>query len=268
MHYEMKKAKHLILPLLVASMLATATAQKTDTLQCFAVGFNFSTMLTSGERIVDGGAKTDLVKNPFLSFGVDFIYKFSSNWMLGLEGDLYFGNDNLKHREERLPMLYANGAVIGGAGGDAGVEAYNRGLSLIAMVGKIIPVSAKNPNSGIFLSLGGGFTQSQIIYSVQAEEAPQLDGDYALLYDHQQRGAVIAENIGYWFMSNSRAYFNFSLTFEMQQHFTRSTRDYVIDHYMGISGKDNNRYYTPTYALKLVWMIPFTGKKTQEYYYF
>ena len=263
----MKNAKRLILSLLLTSVICTATAQK-DTLQCFTVGFNFGTMFSSGEKIMSSGEKTDLVKNPFLNFGVDIMYKFRSNWVLGVEGNLYFGNDNLKHREERLPMLYADGVIIGGGGGDAGVEAFNRGLSFIGSVGKIIPVSRNNPNSGIFLSLGAGFTQSQIIYSVQAEEAPQLDGDYANLYDHQQRGPVLMENIGYWFMSNEKAYFNFILSFEMQQHFTHSTRDYVIDHYMGFSGKDDNRYFTPIYMLKLTWMFPLTGKKTQEYYYY
>ena len=265
----MKIAKRLITMLLVAVVgTHTVAAQNNDTLQCFAVGFNFGTMFTTGERVMGSGEKTDLLKNPFLNFGVDVFYKFRSNWVLGVEGNLYFGNDNLKHREERLSHLYANGAVIGGGGGDAGVEAFNRGLSFVASVGKIIPVSKKNPNSGIFLMLGGGFTQSQILYSVQAEEAPQLTGDYALLYDHQQRGPVLMENLGYWFMSNDKAYFNFILSFEMQQYFTRSTRDYVIDNYMGISGKDDNHYFTPIYMLKLVWMFPLTGKKTQEYYYF
>lgn len=264
----MKKAKRLIFHLLLVALMSSATAQKTDTLQCFVVGFNFGTMLTSGERIVGGGEKTDLVKNPFLNFGVDIMYKFRSNWLLGVEGNLFFGNDNLKHREERLPMLYSGGAVIGSGGGDAGVEAFNRGLNFIAGAGKIFPLSKNNPNSGIFCMLGAGFTQSQIIYSVQAEEAPQLDGDYALLYDHQQRGPILMENIGYCFMSNTSTYFNFILSFEMQQYFTHSTRDYVLDHFMGISGKDNNRYFTPIYMLKLVWMFPITGKKTQEYYYF
>lgn len=265
----MKHFKYLILLLLTVSALSGCCfAQKADTMQCFAIGFNFAPMVTTGERVMGTGQKTELLKNPFLNFGVDVMYKLKSNWVFGIEGDLYFGNDNLKNREERLSHMYANGAVIGSGGGDAGVEAYNRGLSFIGSVGKIIPLSKKNPNSGLFCSLGAGFTQSQIIYSVQAEEAPQLDGDYANLYDHQQRGPILTESLGYWFMSNDKVYLNFMLTFEVQQHFTHSTRDYVIDNYMGISGKDDNRYFTPIYMLKFVWMFPLTGKTTQEYYYY
>lgn len=265
----MKDIKYLTTILLAIVLLSrTVSAQKTDTMQCFTVGFNFGTMLTSGERVMGNGQKTDIVKNPFLNFGVDVLYKFRTNWVLGVEGDLYFGNDNLKNREQRLSHIYAEGAVIGNGGGDAGVEAFNRGISVIGSMGKIIPLSKKKINSGLFLSLGAGLTQSHIVYSVQAEEAPQLDGDYSRLYDHQQRGPVIAENIGYWFMNSDKVYLNFLLTFEMQQSFTHSTRDYVIDNCLGISGKDNNWYFTPIYMLKLVWMFPITGKTTQEYYYF
>ena len=246
----------------------TVTAQKSDTLQCFAVGFNFGTMLTTGERVIGSGQKTELLKNPFLNFGIDVMYKLHSNWVFGIEGNLYFGNDNFQYREQRLSHIYSNGVVIGNGGGDAGVEAFNRGLSFIGNAGKIIPLSKKNANSGLFLSLGAGFTQNQVVFSVQAEEAPQLDGDYANLYDHQQRGAILAENIGYWYMNSSHVYLNFMITLEMQQWFTRSTRDYVIDNYMGISGKDNNSYFTPIYMLKLVWMFPLTGKTSHEYFYF
>lgn len=254
--------------LILAMVPGISSAQKqTDTLDCFLVGFNFSTMLSGGERVV-GGEKTDILKNPFLNFGVNGFYKTKSNWTFGIEGDLYFGNDNLKNREQRLQGLYTTeGTMIGSGGGDAGIEAFNRGLSLTGNVGKIIPVSSKNVNSGIFCSLGAGFTQSQLIYQINAEEAPQIDGDYALLYDHQQRGLVLAENIGYWFMSNSKTYLNCMVSFEMQQWFTHSTRDYVIDYCQNIFGKDDNRYFTPIYSLKLIWMFPLTGKSDQEYYY-
>ena len=265
----MKLIKHLAQLLFVLLILQNnVRAQKSDTIQCFVVGFNFAPMLTTGERIMGSDQKTDLVKSPFLNFGIDIMYKFRNNWVLGIEGDLYFGNDNLKHREERLPMLYSDGMVIGSGGGDAGVEAYNRGLSLIGSVGKIIPLTKKNLNSGLFFSLGAGFTQNQVVFSSQAQKAPQLDGDYAYLYDHQQRGPILVENVGYWYMSNNKTYLNFILSFEMQQHFTHSTRDYVIDYYMDMMGKDNNRYYTPIYMLKLTWMFPLTGKSTQEFYYY
>ena len=263
----LNKTKIIVVMLVLAMLPQVAFSQKQDTMNCFLIGFNFSTMLSGGERVV-GGEKTDILKNPFLNFGVDAFYKTKKNWVFGIEGDLYFGNDNLKNREQRLQGLYTTeGTMIGTGGGDAGIEAFNRGLSLIGNVGKIIPVSSKNVNSGIFLSLGAGITQNQIIYQISAEETPQIDGDYALLYDHQQRGLVLAENIGYWFMSSGKNYLNFIVAFEMQQWFTHSTRDYVIDYYQGIQGKDNNKYFTPIYSLKLTWMFPLTGKTTQEFYY-
>ena len=48
----------------------------------------------------------------------------------------------------------------------------------------------------------------------------------------------------------------------------KSTREYVIDDYMGIRGKDNNKYFSHLYGIKFGWMIPLEGKTTQEYYYY
>ena len=93
-------------------------------------------------------------------------------------------------------------------------------------------------------------------------------GDYGLLYDHQRQGLMLTEGVGYWLMSNRSNLLNFYVSFEVTQCWSRSTRDHVIDKYLGLNGKDMNRYFDLIYSIKLCWMFPLTGKPSQEYYYY
>ena len=49
---------------------------------------------------------------------------------------------------------------------------------------------------------------------------------------------------------------------------SRSTRDYTIDYYLGLQGKDNNRYFDLLYSIKFCWMFPLNGKTTHDYYFY
>ena len=211
-----------------------------------------------------------LYKSPWLNFGVNGFYKYKSNWLVSLDFDLFFGNDNLKNRIERMRTVYSSDSIIIGTNGtDAIVTAFNRGLDFKVGVGKIIPVAPKkNPNSGILLRLNGGMMFQQTIFSLNEVNAPQVDGDYALLYDHQRRGFLLNEALGFWFMSNRANLINFYISFEVTQCWTHSTRDYIIDDYLGLHGKDNNSYFDLLYSIKLCWMFPLKGKTSYDYYYY
>lgn len=247
---------------LLFSSKAQTISDNADTLSCPIVSFNFAPWLAQG-------AMNDMFTSPMLDFGVSAMYKTKSNFLFGIEGSFFFGNDNLKNRQERLRSLYTEaGTIIGTGGTDAGVEAYNRGLVGLLQIGKIIPVIKNNPNSGIFIMVGAGIAQNQIVYTPWLEETPQLSDDYIKLYDHQQRGVVISERVGFWYMNNKKNYLNLHVSFEFTQMWLKSTRQYVIDDYMGIRGKDNNKYFSHIYGIKLGWMIPLEGKSTQEYYYY
>ena len=247
-------------------------------MQCHIVGVNFSTIFPSKggsfATAPDGsksrtGSMFDLYKLPFLNFGINAIYKYKSNWLVFVDGDFFFGSDNLKNRDKRLSNIFTRDSIIIGTNGtDAVVTCYNRGFSVKAGLGKIIKVSNKNPNSGILLKLSGGWIQQQTIFKLNEVKAPQLEGDYARLYDHQRMGGVLTESIGYWFMSNDLNLFNFYVTFELSQCWMSSTREYVIDNMMGLHGADNNRYFDLTYAIKFCWMFPLKGKTSYDYYYY
>ena len=108
----------------------------------------------------------------------------------------------------------------------------------------------------------------QTIFKPNKATAPQVEGDYALLYDHQRQGFLLGEGIGFWFMSNHANLINFYVELNVQQCWSRSTRDYTIDHYVGLQGKDGNRYFDMLYTLKLCWMFPLKGRQAHDIYFY
>lgn len=250
-----------------------------DTLECHIIGFNvgpvFPSTQFSAERIPDGtvsrnATMASLYKGPWLGFGLDAIYKYKSGWMVTLEGDIWFGGNNLRHRQERLGSVYTrDSVVVGGNGIDANVSCYNRGISFQGGVMKLFPFNAAaNPNSGLLARVSAGYMRQQTIFMINDVRAPQLMDDYALLYDHQRHGFMLTEGIGVWLMSRRADLANVYLTFEVSQVWSRSTRNYVIDYYLGLQGKDNNRYFDLLYSIKLCWMFPLKGKTTHDYYFY
>ena len=250
-----------------------------DTLECHIIGFTvgpvFPSTVFSAERLPDGSVSRNatmasLYKGPWLGFGLDAIYKYSSGWLVTAEGDIWFGGNNLQHRQERLGSVYTRDSiVVGGNGTDANVSCYNRGISFQGGVGKIFPFNpAKNPNSGIFARVSAGYMRQQTIFMINDVRAPQLMDDYALLYDHQRQGLILTEGLGVWLMSPRADLANVYVSFEVSQVWSRSTRKYVIDYYLGLQGKDNNRYFDLLYSIKLCWMFPLKGKSTHDYYFY
>ena len=274
--------KAFITAMLIFGINGSAKAQidvKQDTIECHIIGFNIGLRMPSSHISIgtapDGSVSTDatmsaLYKSPWMDYGVNCIYKYKSNWLVSYDMNLWFGNDNLRNRVERMGSVFSRDSiVIGSNGTDATVTCFNRGFGLMGGVGKIFTVNPeKNPNSGILARLNAGYMRQQTIFMINDVNAPQIDDDYALLYDHQRRGWMLTEGLGFWFMSNNLNLVNFSVSFEVSQCWSRSTRDYMIDNFLGLSGKDNNRYFDLLYTLKFCWMFPLKGKTARDYYYF
>lgn len=255
------------------------TDTKKDTIECHIVGFNvglktpsnrMSFGITPDGQHVKDATMHSLYKGPFLDYGINALYKYKSNWLVTIDGNLWMGQDNLKNRMESLGSVYSRDSIVIGAGGsDADETCFNRGFSVMGGVGKIFPLDpSRNPNSGIMARVNAGYMLQQTIFMDNRSTSPQLEGDLGLLYDHQRQGLLLGQSIGYWFMSNSANLFNFYVELGVQQCWSWSTRDYVIDYNIGLRGPDNNRYFDLLYTLKLCWMFPLTGKQSHEYHYF
>lgn len=275
----MKKILIIGLASLAGLMGSGAMAQvklTADTLECHIIDFTFGAMMPGAGTAstgMTGGNTADLYKGPFLDFSLGCDYKYKSNWMVTLDGSIWFGynSDNLKNRAERMGNVYAPGGYALSWGGyDGVVTAYNRSLAVRVGMAKILPVLNNNPNSGIMLGLKGGWVMQKTVFNQNYTESPvpQLNGDYAKLYDHLRNGAILTESIGFIFMSNLSTYVNFKIALELSECVTWSSRSYQIDNIMGLNGKDQNRYFDLIYGVRLTWMFPLMGKTTYDYYYY
>ncbi|MFA7081141.1 MAG: hypothetical protein WC135_00870 [Bacteroidales bacterium] len=202
----------------------------------------------------------------FMNLNANLGWKTKQNWLYIVEFGFGFGSDNAKNKDQILAGIMTREGdpfVISREGSDAGVVGYNRNLSIMGKVGKVIPLSKKRPNSGIMLTLGLGMIQHQIIYQSTLEVAEQLEGDYAYLYDRQVRGVMASGFIGYLHMSK-KSYTNFYVGLEIDQAWTKSTRDYQINYNLSKNKIFQDRMFT----LKVGWMFPFFGRDADKIYYF
>lgn len=271
--------KILLAAILICGANLSAQAQNDadlDTLECHIVGFNFGIKCPSAalsrSTSADGtlANMASLYKAPFLDYGINALYKYKSNWLVSLDGNVWMGNDNLKNRMERMDNVFSRDSIVIGSGGyDAVVTCYNRGFSVMSGIGKIFPINPKkNPNSGIMARVNAGYMLQQTIFMQNEAVAQQIDGDYGLLYDHQRQGFMLGENVGFWYMSNHANLTNIYFELGLQQCWSQSTRDYVIDSYVGLKGPDNNKYFDMMFTFKVCWMFPLKGKQAHDYYYF
>ncbi len=247
-----------------------------DTLECHIIGFSVGAMTPVGGSHsggLSGGNMKDLYKGPFLNFGIECDYKYKNGWMVTLDGDLWFGynSDNLTQRAERMGDIYTvEGYVMSWGGYDGVVTLYNRGLAARLGVAKMFPILKRNPNSGPYVKLSGGWLMQKTANTQDMNEAsvPQLSGEYAKLYDHLRNGVLLTQTVGFAYMSNFSTYVNFKVELNVSECWTWSSRPYIIDNVMGLNGKDNNRYLDLMVGLKLTWMFPLTGKTSYDYYYY
>ena len=100
-----------------------------DTLEGHIIGFTAGALMpgtgTASEGAM-GGSMRDLYKGPYLDFSIGCDYKYKSNWMVTLDADLWFGynSDNLRNREQRMPIYSDNGLLYCWGGYDGAVTAY------------------------------------------------------------------------------------------------------------------------------------------------
>lgn len=202
----------------------------------------------------------------FFNLDATLGWKTSSNWLYMLDFCFQFGSNNVKQLDKILSGLYtsdSNPFIIGEDGTDAGVVGYNRNLSLSFGIGRLIPLSLSNPNSGIMITLNGGFIQHQIIYQYTLSTVHALEGDYAYGYDRQMRGPMASIMLGYMHISK-KTYANWYAGIQFYSAWTKMTRDYQFDLMSG----DDKTYTDYMLTLKLGWMFPFFGRKADKIYFY
>lgn len=184
------------------------------------------------------------------NIGLSASVKFKSNYSLGLEGSFIFGN-KVPDRSMLKEMTTTSGVIVNQEGDPAQLLFFERGYTIMAFAGKVIPIVGPNPNSGMLLKIGGGYMRHKIRIESQNDVVPALEGDYLKGYDRLTAGPAAMLFVGYQHLGNNR-YVNFLLGFEMNLGFTRSLRPFNFD-----SGRaDDGLRFDGLNGLRVGWTLP------------
>lgn len=196
--------------------------------------------------------------------GGSVMQKFKKNWLVNISGSFLFSekvNDpNLM--QHILPILSQDGT-------QPMINTAMRGFLFSANAGKIIPLGNKpNKNSGILITVGGGFMQHKIFINTSEGLSPQISGDYKKGYDMLSNGWMANQFIGYVFLGNKRVV-NFIIGVEFTQAFVKNRRGYNYSTFEVDNQLKIDHLITP----KIGWIFPIYPKnvgtkKVREYIYY
>lgn len=214
---------------------------------------SYAYQLPSGDIAQRFGANSNL--------GFSASVKFKSNYSLGVEGGYMFG-DKVQDRSVLREMTTSNGQVVNQDGDPATILFFERGYTVMAFAGKLIPVAGPNPNSGILLKLGAGYMAHKVLIQHQNDVLPALEGDYLKGYDRLSAGPVGMFFAGYQHLGNKR-FVNFLVGFEVQVAFTKSMRPYNF----ATGRADDDTHVDGLNGLRFGWTFPiYKTRDNREYY--
>lgn len=192
-------------------------------------------------------------------------YKMKRNFTIGAEGNFLFGE---KVRESGVLSAIATstGEHISVDGSVNTISLAERGWQMKVLFGKIIPLSSKLLNTGIYLQTGLGFLQHKIYINVREERYPQLDKTYRKGYDRLTNGFCISQLIGGVFL-RQKSFISLYGGFNVDVAFTKNRRNWNFD----LHGPDNRNRVDVLLGFKLCWVIPVFLKENEQeekfYYY-
>jgi hypothetical protein len=139
---------------------------------------------------------------------------------------------------------------------------YERGYTLMATVGRLMPIVGPNPNSGLLLKLGGGYMRHKVRIETQNNVVPALEGEYVKGYDRLTAGPAAMFFVGYQHLGNNR-FINFMFGFEVLIGFTHNLRPYNFD-----NGKtDDGQRVDGLNSFRVGWTLPLHKNADDRIYY-
>jgi len=198
--------------------------------------------------------------NTSYTLGGALLHKTNKNWIYGAEGH-FLWSDRINEEGLMTGLTTERGEVINQNGEYAFIRIGLRGYHFGGHFGRQWPVIGPNPNCGIFVTGGLGFTEYRIRFDVEDKLAPQLREGYEKLYDQRTNGLTVTESVGYRHLGNSRLV-NFFVAFDLRQGFTRNRRDYNID----LGGGRPDGQFDLWYGVRVGWSIPMYQRAADAVY--
>lgn len=188
-------------------------------------------------------------------------YKDRENWIYGFEGNLYFGN-RIKNASI-LDFMKDNLGQISEAEGQLGtVEILSRGFNINAQIGKTFPIFGSNPNSGLYLNFGVGYTLMKYRIQTTNDFIPLIEAENRRYFDRQTTGLSLSQFIGYSLI-NAKQPIHFYAGVYANQGFTKFSRSWFYDE--GPSPKGILKDFQ--IGLRAGWYIPIYKRQAKSIYF-
>ncbi len=193
------------------------------------------------------------------NIGLNVDFKLANHLVLGVQGCYIFGS---KVEENTIQGIQTKQDQLINKFGQYGLWAkFERGGTFMGYIGYRLPAFGSNQNSGLELRLGLGYMIHKIKFDNERSSVPQIDGEYAKLYDRLTHGYSTMQYFGYTHIS-SNGLTNFNIGLEFHQGFTKGKRDFQADTQSPYLGNRLDLLY----GIRFGWIIPFRSRTQQEYY--
>ncbi|HRI58218.1 MAG TPA: hypothetical protein PK228_00765 [Saprospiraceae bacterium] len=195
---------------------------------------------------------------PDASFGLATEYLTTKNFILGAEGQYFFGS---KVNEDPLAILRTpEGDIIGKDRLLASVALRKRGYYFGGLVGKLFTFNEKR--AGIRLTFGAGYMRHWIRIQDDNSSVTQLTGDYKKGYDRLTGGLALNQFIGWQNLApDGRS--NWLIGLEFNEGFTNTLRDWDFNDMRKL---DDSRLDLRI-GLRVAWTLPFYQGPPEEIFY-
>ncbi len=251
----MRRLPHLFLPLAfftAAPCYAQHTLRDTS-IVVVPITLSYAYQVPQGDMALRFGNNSNLG----FSAGV----KFKSNYYLGAEGSFIFGN-RINDTGMLSQLITDNGDIVDQDGQPSAVLLYERGYTLMAVAGRLMPIVGPNPNSGLLLKLGGGYLRHKVRIETQNNMVPALEGEYVKGYDRLTAGPAGMFFVGYQHLGNNR-FINFMFGFEVLIGFTHHLRPYNFDN----GRTDDGQRIDGLNSFRFGWTLPLHRNADDRIYY-
>jgi hypothetical protein len=214
-------------------------------------------------NIVMADLKKDFGNN--LAIGTDIGIKMKSNWSIDFGFKYYFGGKVSQTLiDSTFKYLTVDGHFISNTGAATGeIEVEFRGVSFHLQGGKIIPVTKRYRNSGIWIKAGVGVTQHFMNIKNPENRVYFLDKEYRKGYDKLTIGFSLYQFIGYAHM-NQRNLFCIYGGIEFMENFAKRQREYDFS----LMRKDDGKRFETMIGFKIGWIIPLYRHNPNTVFYY
>jgi hypothetical protein len=190
--------------------------------------------------------------------------KTKSNWTFGFGAGFGFGASPKDFT--LLGDMVSNGVVIGKNANIEQPSLEGRIGTFNVEIGKIIPIFPKSKISGIHFKAGIGYLSQKTITTIDGNIVPQLNDNYAGLYNQSMAGLSLSQFIGYTYFSRDKL-INITFGLEHTVAFVKSLNTWDVKTNTSIADKKATyRYLGPKFTFTIPLYIK--DKKYFEKTYF